>query len=272
MTTKIAAVKEHPMTFSAPMVRALRADLKTQTRRIVISRNSTVNGLAVFNGSGWRHLDFAAALSRAADLVVPLVDKSDGCLYRVRPRIETGDRIRVKETWAAVWPASCSDGIIYGDTERDYERPIRTDECDIEYRADTDGAKYPGHWDDAEPEDAKADAPRWRSSSTMPLWVSRETLEVTGVRAQRIQDISKADILAEGVRVPCIKPGEVLWRIGADYSPANYLPAGKTIRTVSGEDTLRAHYASLWDSRHAKRGPGWDVNDWVWIYDFRRLA
>ncbi len=217
------AVKEHPMIFSGPMVRALRADLKTQTRRIVSDRNSKLRSL----------------------------------YSNVRSRIEPGDRIRVKETWAAVWPG---------------ESPVPLKECTIEYRADANGAKYPACWDDAEPEDAKRSAPRWRSSASMPRWASRETLEVTGVRAERLRDISEADILAEGVRVPCIKPGEVLWRIGAKYSPASYLPSGKTIRTASGLETLRAHYASSWDSRHAKSGHGWDANDFVWVYDFRRRA
>jgi hypothetical protein len=78
----------------------------------------------------------------------------------------------------------------------------------------------------------------------MPRWASRLTLEVTGVRVERLQEISEADAIAEGI--PAFKP-----------SPSK-IP--------------RLHYASLWDSLNAKRGFGWDKNPWVWVVEFKRVT
>lgn len=48
----------------------------------------------------------------------------------------------------------------------------------------------------------------WRSSIRMPRWASRLTLVVTGVRRQRLQDITDPDAIAEGVSV--LTPGSQL--------------------------------------------------------------
>ena len=89
---------------------------------------------------------------------------------------------------------------------------------------------------------------RWRSSVHMPRWASRLTLTITNVRVQQVQDISEEDALAEGVK------------------PLAH-PEGKPALTWVGTSLVckapsRA-FKDTWDSRHAKRGFGWDVNPWV---------
>jgi hypothetical protein len=83
----------------------------------------------------------------------------------------------------------------------------------------------------------------WKPSIHMPRWASRFTLEITGVRVERVQDISHKDALAEGVSY--------------DVSKAD------------GGPVLR--FSVLWNSINAARGFGWDANPWVWVVEFRRL-
>jgi hypothetical protein len=83
---------------------------------------------------------------------------------------------------------------------------------------------------------------RLRPGMFMPRWASRITLEITGVRVERLQDISEADALAEGC-------------------------AAK--HTADAEYNARKAYAVLWESING--GGSWDANPWVWVVEFRRL-
>jgi hypothetical protein len=89
----------------------------------------------------------------------------------------------------------------------------------------------------------------WTPSIHMPRWASRITLEVTGVRVARVQDISEEDAEKEGV----ILSGR--WNANeTEYGP-----------------TYRVGYSVLWDKLNAKRGFTWDSNPWVWAVEFRRV-
>lgn len=202
-------MKERPIIFSAPMVRAILAETKTQTRRVVKITHKTP-GLAAC----LEPFDPAEARPKVA---------AELCRYGV-----PGDRLWVRETWAAYDQQSINDrereGIFY-----------RANDAKV---YDSDGA--------------------WRSSMFMPRWASRITLEVTGIRVQRLQDISEADAIAEGIeQVDKADDGKPLWRLYG-REPWN---------TVSA----RTSYQSLWDSINAKRAP-WSSNSWVWVIAFRRIA
>lgn len=167
---------DRPILFSAPMVRAMLAGTKTQTRRVAKPKRS----------------------------IEPMTDE---CPYG-----QPGDLLWVRETWA--W---------YG-CERDPREVL--------YRADTSNL----------PESHG----RWRPSIHMPRWASRITLRVTGVRVERLQDITEVDAIAEGAqpfRLPCH-------------------PQRETLRHVDG-------FALLWESIN---GAGsWDANPWVWVVEFERV-
>lgn len=77
---------------------------------------------------------------------------------------------------------------------------------------------------------------RLRPSIHMPRWASRLTLIVTDVRVQRLQEISEADAIAEGMTFPH----------GMEW----------------GCDPVDA-FRTLWNSLNADRGFGWDANPWV---------
>jgi hypothetical protein len=96
-----------------------------------------------------------------------------------------------------------------------------------------------------------------RSNIHMPRWASRITLEITGVRVERLQDISEADAKAEGVESLhdqfCVveKWLPKTWETG-DCGSNKFI------------------FATLWQSIN---GDGsWDANPFVWVVEFRRLT
>ena len=89
--------------------------------------------------------------------------------------------------------------------------------------------------------------PKWIPSIHMPKDLARIWLEITGVRLERIQDISEADALAEGARFELASIDSV--RIGA------------TASFLSG-------FRNIWEST----GGDWDANPWVWVIDFKVLS
>jgi hypothetical protein len=84
----------------------------------------------------------------------------------------------------------------------------------------------------------------WRPSIYMPRWASRITLEVTGVRVERLQNISEVDCAAEGI--PIALSGTTCAEFGMG----------------------QRFFRELWDSINAKRAP-WKSNPWVWVIEFQ---
>lgn len=152
---------DRPILFSAPMVRALLAGNKTQTRRALKPQPARKLIPCHFSDTGW-------ANATADEL---------GCTCEPcpSPRFAIGDRLWVKETWR---------------TWRDFDdiRPntLPAVEAPVFYEADRDNCDRHG---------------KARVSIHMPRWASRLTLTVTDVRVQRLQDISEADCLAEGAKI-----------------------------------------------------------------------
>jgi hypothetical protein len=102
---------------------------------------------------------------------------------------------------------------------------------------------------------------RLRQGIHMPRWASRFTLIVTDVRVQRLQEISEADAIAEGIaHSPHGNCDQWL-----DY------PAGSS---SAGWTDPRDSFRLLWDSlndRADRPGCAWADNPWVVAYTFRAL-
>lgn len=93
------------------------------------------------------------------------------------------------------------------------------------------------------------------------LEASRITLDVSATKIERLQDISEADAMAEGVQLKVDQDGNRLVDIGSKHSPLHYIDPklrGKGGKAIDAAWTFRCHFAALWDSLH---GPGaWDAN------------
>jgi hypothetical protein len=91
---------------------------------------------------------------------------------------------------------------------------------------------------------------KWRAPLFMPRWASRIMLEITGIRVERLQDISEEDAKAEGA--------------------AMWFPKSDKFRQYT-DGSYRNGFHDLWDSLNAKRGYPWSSNPWVWVIEFKRV-
>ncbi len=142
-----------------------------------------------------------------------------------------GDRLWVRETWGEMqWVNLISGG------------PLSTA---IEYRAGPHafGRDEPHGW---------TEGSKWKPSIHMKRKDSRINLEVTGVRVERVQEISAVEAYVEGCLAPL---------------------SAHVVGLMLGEDdhTPIKQFTELWDSINAKRGFGWDKNPWTWVTSFERI-
>lgn len=214
-------MKERPILFSGPMVRALLAGTKTQTRRVckpaatlsaVVEVPDPLERGQVYNGSHFGDEDGEAQFA---------------CPYGGR-----GERLWVREAFCKI--IGQSGGWIETDYRATYTHGFRL--------GDSLGIRK-----------------KWTPSIHMPRDASRITLEITGVRVERLQDINEADAIAEGIERADDFFGCRCWRAYDE-------PKGSDV--VFPDDPIGS-YASLWMSIN---GPGsWDANPWVWVLEFRRI-
>jgi hypothetical protein len=204
------------------MVRALLAGTKTQTRRIVKPQPLVGDGGCWFPEPPRNPTHRARHYANEAHMVRGL--PIDFCPYGA-----PGDRLWVRESIKRV-PASSPmyDVAVYV----------------------ADGAETP------------LDSWGWRRGVLpaihCPRGLSRITLEVTGVRVERLQDISEADAMAEGV--------EAWGSIGSDQR----IPGPGFDGAKLSEQPHCLPYVALWENIN---GDGsWAVNPWVWVVEFRRVT
>ncbi|WP_205710763.1 hypothetical protein [Hydrogenophaga crocea] len=212
---------ERPILFSAPMVRALLAGTKTQTRR-VLKADVPPGAQRVIRPFADERLQWAATDPHDMEQGQLLLGDAPRCPYG-----QPGDRLWVRENLAydserGHYYAATELGTLGNPSGRTY----------VDYDNETPATGLPA---------------RSIPSIHMPRWASRITLEVTGVRVERLQDISATDCWAEGI--------EEIRSAGDEHGD---------LRGSVVED-----YQALWEDIN---GPGsWDANPWVWVVEFRRL-
>ena len=215
-------IKERPILFSAPMVRAILEGRKTVTRREVKPQPP--------EGHKWRGWVVDSTCSRE----IGTASWGDGTgalqrnsVYARCPYGKPGDRLWVRETWSA-------DAQVDSIAPRDlsHGEPIH-------YAADG-AVRQTGC--------SMINPGKGRTSIHMPRWASRILLEITDVRVERLQDISRADIWAEGLQCPP--------ELASDDVSPNY------------RDWYPAAWRELWEST----GGAWNANPWVWVVEFKRVT
>ena len=225
------------MMFTGPLVVAVREGRKTQTRRLCKHRNGieSLGGIGDENDpdywgyafDGPSHYGYAV-LGRGHNERFDHGKTSIPCPYG-----QPGDRLWVRERMRVI----------------DYRHRGQALDIRVRYEADSVESgwiRYPERL-------------RWQPTvgKCLPYGgfreASRITLEVTGDRVERLQDITEEDAKAEGVALgaaPCKYLGS---RCNSSRCPShNYRPA----------------FRSLWDAINAKRAT-WDSNPWVWVVEFK---
>ncbi len=194
-------MKERPILFSGPMVRAILSGKKTQTRRVaemLLDGETTADGVTT---AGYE------------------VDHRKGW-----GRANPGDRLWVKESIRR-------DGEPLGDERW----------CPSVFIADGSPTK--------------ADCWPWKNKALpsihMPRGLCRIVLEVTGVRVDRLNDITEDDAKAEGVE------------------PFKYDPEGDC--WTARRDVHRSAFEYLWNELHGWEPNAYATNPWVWVVSFKRI-
>lgn len=229
----MSAIKEKPILFSAPMVRAILDGRKTQTRRIIKPQPQYE---ILGNFPCWND---------------PQTNKRIVCPYG-----HTGDQLWVRETLAAEsYAAKGWNAISY--KADDDEVCVEAPEGWSPPRNNITTHRESG---DNIPQGGFDYYTAIVPSIFMPRWASRITLEITGVRVERLNDISEADAVAEG--------------IAYDHSEDGLFYYVKGLMRETAIDS-REHrpaiqcYAKLWG--HINGAGSWDLNPWVWCIEFKRI-
>ncbi len=216
------------------MVRALLEGRKTQTRRIGKCQNDSYTGLGIayqnHKTKGRTIIATYDAFPGRGTARWAICD----CPYGI-----PGDRLWVREAFTNLALEGYLEVFVY-----------RADGTHSE--GDGEGCELP-------------EGVNWKPSIHMPRRACRITLEVTRVRAERIQQISEEDAAAEGAKRND-EPGEE-W--DGTYLTQRYIDGVEGSQNDDPEYSARDWYHRLWNSIN---GPGsWELNPWVWVVEFKLI-
>ncbi|HDQ4772109.1 TPA: hypothetical protein P9I14_004097 [Yersinia enterocolitica] len=220
-------MNEKPILFNSEMVNAILSGRKTQTRRIMKVQPSehfhpqTIHGSMDFTAHWYTPgvIDKDGYLQPARKDVFGVADEDEGYTC---PLGAVGDQLWVRETWARY--------------------NIDQTSHDMDYRATA-----PADW----PKDGL-----WRPSIHMPRWASRINLLITGVRVERLQDISEEDSMSEGIDADSLAESQDHYDCIADHN-------------MTGRPTAKRYFSNLWQSIYGEES--WQANPWVWVIEFERM-
>ena len=230
--TIISKTKFKPMLFSMPMVQAVLEGKKTETRRLKGLQNIDAKATEIIANNGWPKQGNFTARFQFKDIKTDGVEAWEITNILKSP-VKIGDVIWVRETWNTregefVYKASPN---LFKQTNwyKEIENAFRIVSLEV-----------------PEPENCI----QWKPSLFMPKNACRLFLEVTDIRAERLQNISEQDAIAEGV---INLEGTILWY---NYIQDRYT-CGSAIES----------YKSLWQKINGIES--WDLNSSVWVITFK---
>jgi len=205
-------MRELPILFSTPMVKAIEDNRKKMTRR--------TSGLEKVNlePDNWEYIQFINEVNTktlVGQLYVCFRYKS-WVIQSFKPRYQEGDHVWVKETWRKF--DICKNIIMY---KADRDRPNEF---------------------------------KWKSSLYMRKEYARTWLECTGVRCERLRDISEQDAINEGIQI--IEDNEAYFDYEFNGKNGSYA-------------TAKGSFFSLWKKINGNESL--DLNPWVFVYEFKRI-
>lgn len=216
-------MRERGIIFNAEMVRAVLEGRKTQTRRIMkVQPESNQLGLLRITAS-----------TKSSDIGKYHWAESNATGNHVRSKLfacpygAVGDRLWVRETFEPL---------------PDHEEPAGCSH--VLYSADV---PFPNR--------------KWTPSIHMPRWASRITLEITGVRVERLQDISESDAVAEGIEPLPLEPD--MPQFYHEYFPIGIKNGLRCNMSAASS------FSGLWEAIYGKES--WQANPWVWVIEFKRV-
>jgi hypothetical protein len=220
-------MRELPILFSSEMVKAILEGRKTQTRRVIIPQPPEI----------W---DFVKPIKNNEVNIISwcFYNSKDSDFHGYKnSKYQIGDRLYVRENYRLVCYPYHDGKYIYG-------------EALLEYLADGDEFVCPADYEEWWKETWRKHSSDIRPNIFMPKWAARIWLEFTGIRVERLQDISEEDAKKEGASL-------IGWDI--KYKETFHYPSYK------------ASFKQLWESINAKRGFPWELNPWIWVYEFKRI-
>ena len=237
--------KEHGFLFQEEMMRALldQWSPKTVTRRLPSPTKIMVDGKGI-SAARWRAMGvnlhgWSSITAGGRSLQTLWFNSATGQqqTLEITPRVQPGDIIWAREGCHIHMPG-----------EDNQAEPV------VRYLADGTAGSAPeqmGHW-----------ISKPTPGLHMPRWAARYLARVTGVRFERLKDISHADAVAEGVEV---------WRRG--WSPKSaaiaFLQGHQAANATGNGTTAQRLYYMLWEQINGRGS--WDSNPIVLVYTFERI-
>jgi len=225
-----SVMKERPIIFNAEMVKAILDGRKMKTRRIIKPQPPKTHTTGWWSGPNtfsFQNIDQDNPFENVIDFQCPYG--------------KVGDRLWVQHPFKMV-DLEGEDKEAFAFTRA---RPIAAhylwDDTETCAYVDEDGKLIIDSGGSPNEKDFK-----WNSfpAKNLPRAASPAVLEITDIRVERVQDISKKDMQNEGIR----------------YS--------HTVPYV--RDNIKEQWIKVWNSIY---GPdAWDRNDWVWVIGFRKVS